>query len=107
MRHNRAWKRRTAALNTCNRRARRNASQVLALVASFERSAQRQTTIAPNAEQIEVIADITRDYMERGYTLVETQTDVRVMRRGDDAAAALYVSIWVDASTGRVVSEGY
>lgn len=30
MRHNRAWKRRTAALNTCNRRARRNASQVLA-----------------------------------------------------------------------------
>lgn len=107
MKHNRAWKRRTAALNSCNRRARRNASQVLALIASFERSAQRQTTAAPNAEQLEVIADITRDYMERGFVLVETQTDVRVMRRGDDAASAAYVSIWVDASTGHVVSEEY
>ena len=51
--------------------------------------------------QIDALDSLTAEYAEKGYYLVETQTDVRVMRKDadpeqPDAASAVYVSMWVD-----------
>ena len=59
-----------------------------------------------NADQLDALAQVTADYMERGYTLIETQTDVRVMRGLGEAYTAPYVSIWIDAE-GAVTHSDY